>query len=90
MQRILIAAKLNRARFDPSGAFSSHLRRVPRGFLDEHPALWTLPVTFAAWVHRWPHVSDQPLLVAIGMRLVEVALQDRPERNPERVRRSTL
>lgn len=88
VRRLLWLSKMQ-PQLDPSGRFSSHLRLISRAWMDRYPDLWRLPVRFAIRMQR-EKTEDVPLLIAIARRIVDVALQQNPQRTPERVTRSTL
>lgn len=89
--RQTVAAALRDAKLapelDPDGRFASHLRLVPRAFLDAQPALWGLPVEFAVWLRhrRWAGDDDLGLCVEIGARCAATALGRCARRPAERV-----
>lgn len=87
-RRVLWAAKMH-PDLDPNGRFASHLRQVPRAWMTAYPDLWRLPARFAIRMQR-EQSTDVPLLIAVARRVIDVALQQYPQRTPERVTRSTL
>lgn len=82
----ILEAKVH-AMFDPTGRFLSHLRKVPRAFLDRYPALWNLPLEFAIWLrNRSFGGEDTALCVEIVDRTTRLAVCQTPHRPAERVR----
>lgn len=91
-RRILIERRLA-PEWDKDGTFRSHLRYVPRSFLDTHPILWRLPGRFAKRLYQQRPTTSEAMISFVASKIlkcVEVSILRHPEKTRERVINSAV